>query len=128
MKNKRGFNNFVIGIVVVVILAAIIFSTNSTSTGQATLTTGANYGTIQKEHKQVDCVYIGEDDGWSVLQAETVEYYDKNIQQRQTKSDHCESDNMARTLREYDCDKYGYVKHRLVNCPQGTECKNGACI
>jgi len=123
---KRNINLLFV-IVAIVAIVAVGFALNSFSnstTGQATLTPGANYGPIQTTSNRVECNYLTENDGWDVTVKGEIKFYDKVAGISRTLADHCES---PRTVVEYHCTT-NYKQERVVNCPTGMRCSDGACI
>jgi len=116
----------IISIVVVAILLVIAFVFVNQSTGQATLTPGANYGPVNNEYNlKTDCVYVSENDGWDVTKKGEVQFFDKSSGVTETRTDHCEEGNIR--IREWHCEG-NYAKSRLVQCPDQMTCKEGVCI
>ena len=110
--------------VVVLILIVVIFANQTT--GRATFTPGANYGPVNERFNLYpQCTYIDENDGWGVTKQTTVRYLNEITQQYEQYSDQCVG--TGNTVSELHCEG-GYRKARLVNCPSGTSCDNGACI
>ena len=120
---KRGYT---IALVVIVVVVLVIVVVNiSQITGDATLTPNANYAPI-RTHAQAfhSCVYLVEDDGWSVDRTTRIRYFDRLKGESVEVSDNCESDTR---LTEYDCDN-GFMVDRPVICPSRTVCESGSCI
>jgi len=124
--NKRGLSTTILVLVVVVVLVALFFGTDLfKTTGQATYTTGANYGPIEQDSQNYpDCTHLTKDDGWSVTTKATVQSFDRTSGTIKEYADNCEGD---RTVREFNCQD-NTRQTRLVNCPTGMVCNQGVCI
>ena len=114
---------------VVVVVALFIAGNFIKSTGNVTETNGANYGQVENRYDQyTNCVYVGENDGWNVMYKGTVKYTVKDTGAVETVEDTCiGGPSNEYTLTEYDCEN-GYRRDRIVNCPNGFICSEGACI
>ena len=128
MRNKRGIAMLGLVFIAIAVIVIIVFGSNlfNQTTGQATLTPGADYGPInQKFNIYTQCKYVTENDGWDVTKKTQVEYLDITIGMKQYSEDSC---GVTRTsVVEYNCES-GYRKKRIVECPQGMQCRDGACV
>jgi len=127
---KRGQ---IITIVVVMIIALVVISMNTNLLGnytgevtkKKTATLGASYmKTYSDQDQYVDCEYVTGDDGWSVTERATVQYYTKDGEGPFLSIDECED---YRTVLEFDCND-GIRYRASVICPQTMVCENGNCV
>lgn len=111
---------------VIVIFAIIVIALNFTNTtGQATLTQGANYGPIKVDSTTNNCVYLTSDDGWDVTKKEKVQYFDVAKGVTEEIEDHCFPEGK---VVEYHCNDAGREVNRLVQCPNQMVCSDGICV
>ena len=109
-------------VAVVVILIAV---SNNQTTGNATFTSGANYGAINPGFSvYTQCIYLDLNDGWDVTKKECVKFYDRTAGKYTEYCDACSGQN---SVSETHCED-GYRKTRLVNCPSDMHCVDGACV
>ena len=120
-------NKLKIGLASLVVIAVVVIALNiSSPTGNATFTSGANYGPINPSFNiYTKCAYLDINDGWDVTMKTSVSYFDRTTGKTEEVSDAC--GGTSRSVVEQDCED-GYRKWRNVNCPSGMSCVEGACV
>ena len=108
----------------IIALSAILFNF-AKSTGNVTLTSNANYGPVnQHKYFYVNCVYLNDNDGWSVITKGEIKYFNRLKGLDFIKEDSCLS---SVKVKEFDCSG-GYMAEREVICPPSMICKEGICV
>src|SRR3989344_3950380 len=94
-KNKKKYGGrkglLVVIVVLVLIAVALVLASVLRSTGNATLSSGVNYGPIDYgSYVFTKCEYLTEDDGWDATRAMSIRYFDKRKGLTYEATDECQ--------------------------------------